>query len=670
MNNKDDNCDTSVLSDAIFTLKGEEFFRVIRPLIGEVACNILEIQMIDSAENFLNTNDIFDIFNYDSDDIDAIKSKSCFKMKDGQYIVRTGVLNNMTYLKTVLKKKFEEQHIFLNNLQKEKIYELINRNPILQSLIAWYSRNEFANNDINKNHSFMSSFIDTITKNIVKQKQNYRYDDSMKDFAVVLYTLGGKQVYEFVRINIIGALPNLTTLKKLISSTNAILTEGRFCFDALQQYLNSVKTNSFVGFVTKLSNGVPIPDYYQTDSFEELQFWFNNIEKSNLLNIHMFQPIPQLNRANAPASFLMSAYGVDSTSTAIEILHRWIYIFNNCSKSQIRIIGFSTGLELAWCVVFVCRLWWAWLQNTNNVNISTENKNKNFITRTAYWSVEINAHMLLYLILLVKENQLPKEALHIYLFNSQSCESMFRNTRSLSGAFSTIVNFTVADFLGRSKKLSILNKIKCQQQDNEYDKRLFFPTHHKHKNDNSLVAQEKLDDVYSLDVEQIVFNSYKMALNLIEPLNIISVLKEYHLLNLNSLSKYTFNYLNTRSTIKAKTSSNSELAIDYYEDDEDEEDDDDYLDNNEIISNSDEDSESLNESFDDDEENLEIMKNDFNGINIRDKINMEQENCYFKIKINGVVKYMHKQTACWILTEENGKVSTDRLSRVMQMNKK
>ncbi|CAF5016091.1 unnamed protein product, partial [Rotaria sp. Silwood1] len=153
----------------------------------------------------------------------------------------------------------------------------------------------------------------------------------------------GKQVYEFVRINIIGALPNLTTLKKLISSTDAILTEGRFCFDALQQYLNSVKTNSFVGFVTKLSNGVPIPDYYQTDSFEELQFWFNNIEKSNLLNIHMFQPIPQLNRTNAPASFLMSAYGVDSTSTAIDILHRWIYIFNNCSKSQIRIIGFSTG---------------------------------------------------------------------------------------------------------------------------------------------------------------------------------------------------------------------------------------------------------------------------------------------------------------------------------------
>jgi len=187
----------------------------------------------------------------------------------------------------------------------------------------------------------------------------------MKDFASVLYILGGKQVYEFIRINIIGALPNLTTLNKIISSTDAILREGRFCFDTLKEYLNSlnvkygfcaedctgiikkikydVNTNSFVGFVTQFSNGIPVLDCYKTDSFEQLEFWFNNINKSSLLNIHMFQPIPQLNYSNAPASFLLSAYGVDNTSTAIDILCRWIYIFNSSYKKQIRIIGFSTG---------------------------------------------------------------------------------------------------------------------------------------------------------------------------------------------------------------------------------------------------------------------------------------------------------------------------------------
>jgi hypothetical protein len=96
---------------------------------------------------------------------------------------------------------------------------------------------------------------------------------------------------------------------------------------------------------------------------------------------------------------------------------------------------------------------------------STTTKRKSnanfFITKTAYLSVELNAHNLLYIILLVKQKKLPKEALNIYLFNSQSCESMFRNARSLSGTYSTIINFTVADFLNRSQKISILNRIKC-----------------------------------------------------------------------------------------------------------------------------------------------------------------------------------------------------------------
>ncbi|CAF1460343.1 unnamed protein product [Rotaria sp. Silwood1] len=364
MNNKDV-YDVSVLPDNILTLKGEEFFRVVRSLVGEVVCNILEIQLIDSAQNLLNTTDVFEIFKYDSEEINDIKTRSCFKMRNGEYIIRTGVLNNMIYLKTTLKKKFEEQHHFTNDLRKERYYELINQNSLLQSLIDWYSQNQFTNNCSNKKHLFMLSFIDTITKNIVKSKQNYRYDDSVKDFALVLYILGGKQCYEFIRINIIGALPNSTTINKLIANAVPILTEGRFYFSTLKQYLDTVNvkfgfcaedctgvikkvkydvtTNSFVGFVTKFSNGVPICDYYSTDSFEQLQCWFDNIEKASLLNIHMFQPIPQPNRANAPASFLMSAYGVDNTSTAIDIINRWIYLFNNCIQNEIRIIGFSTG---------------------------------------------------------------------------------------------------------------------------------------------------------------------------------------------------------------------------------------------------------------------------------------------------------------------------------------
>ena len=301
--------DTSILPDNIFTLKSEEFFRVIRSLVGEIVCNILQIQLIDSAENFLNTIDIFEIFKYDSEEIDEIKVKSCFKMRNGDYVIRAGILNNMTYLKAILRKKFEQHYSFTNNVQKERYYELIDQNSMLQALIDWCSLNRLTNNDNNEKQLFISSFIDTIAKNINKSKQSYRYNGCVKDFALVLYTLGGKQCYEFVRINIIGALPNLTTINKLISNTDFILTECQFCFGPLKQYADTLNvrfgfcaedctsvikkveynviTTSFVGFVAKLSNGVPICNYYQTDSFEQLQFWFDNIEKAPLLSIHV-----------------------------------------------------------------------------------------------------------------------------------------------------------------------------------------------------------------------------------------------------------------------------------------------------------------------------------------------------------------------------------------------
>lgn len=171
---------------------------------------------------------------------------------------------------------------------------------------------------------------------------------------------------------------------------------------------------------------------------------------------------------------------------------------------------------------------------------SKRNSNANFfITKTAYLSVELNAHNLLYIILLVQQKKLPKEALNIYLFNSQSCESMFRNTRSLSGTYSTIINFTVADFLNRSQKITILNRIKCdhlsQQDGNE---RLSFPIHHKHKRDNHLSSVQNLDDIDQLDIEKIILDAYNEALELMERLEISRVLQENEVFDLNSLSKY------------------------------------------------------------------------------------------------------------------------------------
>jgi hypothetical protein len=71
-----------------------------------------------------------------------------------------------------------------------------------------------------------------------------------------------------------------------------------------------------------------------------------------------------------------------------------------------------------------------------------------------------------YITLLVITNQLPPEALRIWLFSSQTNEETFRAVRSMSGPFSSVVNFSVADFLRRAEKLSVLQSIKSEAESN------------------------------------------------------------------------------------------------------------------------------------------------------------------------------------------------------------
>lgn len=58
----------------------------------------------------------------------------------------------------------------------------------------------------------------------------------------------------------------------------------------------------------------------------------------------MFQSI---STGNDPTKFskplLLSAYGTNNKITSVDILRRWIYIFDNCLINGVRIIGFATG---------------------------------------------------------------------------------------------------------------------------------------------------------------------------------------------------------------------------------------------------------------------------------------------------------------------------------------
>ena len=145
-------------------------------------------------------------------------------------------------------------------------------------------------------------------------------------------------------------------LHTLISNSNSKISEGEFRFDQLKKHFDELNieyafgsedvtgvikkikydstTNTFNGFPTLLDRGIPIAKHYQTDSFDTLKIWFNSIEKASLLNVHMIQPVQASNKSTIPTPFLLSAYGIDNTTTASHILQRWWYIFNQCLQKM------------------------------------------------------------------------------------------------------------------------------------------------------------------------------------------------------------------------------------------------------------------------------------------------------------------------------------------------
>lgn len=357
----------------------------------------------------------------------------------------------------------------------------------------------------------------------------------------------------------------------------------------------------------------------------------------------------------------------DRTNESHEIMSSSLTLFN-----LFRFI-YCLGLELSWCVVFVCRLWWSWIRNIKfsdssktKANTRMNNTSTYFITKPAYFSVEINAHNLLYLVLLVQQKQLPKEALDINLFNSQACESVFRNTRSLSGTFSTVVNFTVNDFLHRSRKLSMLNVMKSDQSSEKFS----FPVHHKHKREDHSLSLLNLEDVDELDTRQIILKAYQRAVNLIEHSKMSILLKERGLFGLEPLSKYVYNELKSNSRLYEYSAQKKDEDDDEFELEEEDGETNDAASHctdlsDELLSSQAE----LDDITNIREEIISSTKSNFVGINIVDKVSPEISDSYFKININDEWQYLHKETACWILTDSKSNLSSDRLSRVIQTGK-
>ncbi len=293
--------------------------------------------------------------------------------------------------------------------------------------------------------------------------------------------------------------------------------------------------------------------------------------------------------------------------------------------------------------------------------------------------------------LLIADNQLPIEALKVFAFNSQTCENFFRLTRATSGTFSVSVNFSVQEYLHRQEKISVLNSIKTRTSSSFTNTKFKFPNHHKTQQnyEHSSAAPEKMT---KQQIQGQVERAFQDAFGLLVPLGIEKILKKSKIINMKQVSEHIRKHFKKSSKkadflismtsdenyvqSKSKSNTDSETDTDSGTDTESETESETDTDSDRSIIEEDEqnkmdlyDYESEEEYDHDDGTNLlqhTTSSRLKNTKGLCDTINPDLKDSYFFINIDGKKKYLHKNTACWYLSNEKHKLSSDRLNRVMQ----
>jgi len=320
----------------------------------------------------------------------------------------------------------------------------------------------------------------------------------------------------------------------------------------------------------------------------------------------------------------------------------------------------------SWLAVFICRIRQTWLHLVHKEDISESHsqmsKENLFITVPAHFSIEMNAHSLVAICLLVHQQDLPISALRFSNYHSQSCEATFRNSRSMSGVFSTVVNFTTEQFLERAGKLSVLADIQNQSESGQLSCSLQFPKHHKRCRQSAASKNVVLSASIHLltcdNIKKTICQAYDDAYDLLSKLDVHIALKKAKKTEMLQVSSF----VRARFDRKFKKVS--------YDDDES------YLSDNDESSykfrsdiNTAADS-SDDSSSDDETDNVSSIsasgKSQFHGMRVCDTIPSSLAKSYFRVELDGKKKYIHKRTACWLLTDINNRLSADRLRRVQQ----
>lgn len=275
------------LTDEMIFLAGTEFLDFLTNSLGEDISDLFRVQGIrDMTSLSLTTIDeLTRILHYEVTELNSLKRKLGFTLDNGIYEIRLGVRRSIDRLLLLVKSKviLQDQGFDFdgNDVESDmgkKLFEL------------WKEQRNSSDED---EQSILFALIKNIEKNFKRTKNHYSYNEQIQNFALSVFIFGGRNSYEFLRLNLPGALPHGSTIESLIRQRRMKMTECEFRFDLLQEHLQASNTeyafcsedstrvicrieydsqsNSFIGFSSALNNGLPQVHSFKTNDFEQLR---------------------------------------------------------------------------------------------------------------------------------------------------------------------------------------------------------------------------------------------------------------------------------------------------------------------------------------------------------------------------------------------------------------
>lgn len=207
---------------------------------------------------------------------------------------------------------------------------------------------------------------------------------------------------------------------------------------------------------------------------------------------------------------LLKLHVPGSEGTVLYLQMMYFVIISYLSKTM----TIADRIYFLWYSVFFIRLWRAWIDRETEYSLTN-----NCITSKTYLCIELNAHALLNSIFSCIEEGSTDNFLP-WLFGSQQCESFYRNLRSMSTTFSTVVNCSLLEAIHRIYRIQIQADISIMDFKAEGENLIFPRTRHLNTNYeiqdekiNSPTAQMKINHQFPnhLEIKQILALAKKSA---------------------------------------------------------------------------------------------------------------------------------------------------------------